>query len=113
VRLSPGDVVLFATDGLHEMRNHAGEDFSWKQLPETWSNCAQKSADESLDLLFEGVKRFSPHSEQKDDITAVALKVPLPAEKRVPGIAADAPHGEVAEVALALPTAPRDSRRFR
>lgn len=113
VRLSPGDVVLFATDGLHEMRNHAGEDFSWKQLPETWSNCAQKSADESLDLLFEGVKRFSPHSEQKDDITAVALKVPLPAEKRVPGIAADAPHGEVAEVAVALPTAPPDSRRFR
>jgi phosphoserine phosphatase RsbU/P len=113
VRLSPGDVVLFATDGLHEMRNQSGDDFSWKQLPETWSNCAQKSADESLDLLFEGVKHFSPHSEQRDDITAVALKVPVLAEKLVTGSAAHAPHGEVAEVAAALPAGPPDFRLLR
>jgi phosphoserine phosphatase RsbU/P len=113
VRLSPGDVVLFATDGLHEMRNRSGEDFSWNQLGEIWSNCAQKSADESLDFLFEGVKKFSLHSEQKDDITAVALKVRVPVEKHVPGIASDAPHREVAEVAGAVHAGPPDSRRIR
>ena len=111
VQLSPGDVVLFATDGLHEMRNQSGEDFSWDQLGETWSNCAQKSADESLDLLFEGVKKFSLHSEQKDDITAVALKVRVPVEKHVPGTATDAPHLKVAEVARAIPAGPPDFRR--
>jgi serine phosphatase RsbU (regulator of sigma subunit) len=110
VRLTPGDVVLFATDGLHEMRNQSGEDFSWNQLGKTWSNCAQKSADESLDLLFEGVKQFALHSEQKDDITAVALKVPVHAEKYIPGTAPDGRHRDVAEVAAALPAGPLDSR---
>jgi len=109
VRLSPGDVVLFATDGLHEMRNQSGEDFTWSQLGETWSKCAQKSADESLDLLFQGVKQFALHSEQKDDITAVALKVPVHAEKQVLGAAPDAPHREVAEVAAAFPAGRLDS----
>jgi phosphoserine phosphatase RsbU/P len=107
VRLSPGDVVLFATDGLHEMRNQSGDDFAWKYLPETWSNCAQKSADESLDILFEGVKHFSPQSAQKDDITAVALKVPDPAEKKVSIARDDAAHGELSEVSSAGPSQAR------
>jgi phosphoserine phosphatase RsbU/P len=110
VRLSPGDVVLFATDGLHEMRNQSGEDFSWIQLGETWSNCAQKSADESLDLLFEGVKQFALRSEQKDDITAVALKVPVHAEKEIPNAAPAEPHREVAEIAAPLPAGPAGPR---
>ena len=113
VRLSPGDVVLFATDGLHEMRNKKGDDFSWEQLPETWLHCAQKSADESLEILFESVKHFSPHSAQKDDITAVALKVPALAEKNVPATAADAPDREVIEVGPVFPAGPSDLWRGR
>ncbi|HYL68778.1 MAG TPA: PP2C family protein-serine/threonine phosphatase, partial [Candidatus Limnocylindria bacterium] len=113
VRLSPGDVVLFATDGLHEMRSPSGDDFSWKQLPETWSSCAQRSADEALEILFERVKHFSPHLAQKDDITAVALKVPVIAEKNDPPVAGDAPDRQIAEVAAAIPTDSTDSRRFR
>jgi sigma-B regulation protein RsbU (phosphoserine phosphatase) len=107
VRLSPGDVILFATDGLHELRNQSGDDFSWKHLPETWSKCAQKSADESLDLLFEGVKQFAMQSEQKDDITAVALKVPVHAERHVAGTS---PDRAIAEVAAALPAGSPNSR---
>ena len=113
VRLSPGDVVLFATDGLHEMRNHSGDDFSWKQLPETWSNCAQKSADESLRILFEGVMHFSPHSAQKDDITAVALKVPRLMEVNDPATSADTPDREGVEAGVASPAGRPDSRRLR
>lgn len=96
VRLSPGDAVLFATDGLHELRNSSGEDFSWKQLEDIWSECAQKSTDESLDLLFESAKTFSQRLEQADDITAVALKVPLRAEERVPAIVPATPERELA-----------------
>jgi serine phosphatase RsbU (regulator of sigma subunit) len=107
VRLSPGDVVLFATDGLHEMRNQSGDDFAWKYLPETWSNCAQKSADESLDILFEGVKHFSPESVQNDDITAVALKVPDPSEKKVSIAGDDAAHRVLSEVSSAGPSQAR------
>jgi sigma-B regulation protein RsbU (phosphoserine phosphatase) len=53
VRLSPGDSVLFATDGLHELRNDRDEDFGWNRMGELWAACASKSADESLDYLFE------------------------------------------------------------
>ena len=80
VQLSPGDSVLFATDGLHELRNHRDEDFSWDRLGELWCECARKTADESLDHLFAGAKSFSNGSAPHDDITAVALRVPAEAE---------------------------------
>ena len=76
VPLAPGDVVLFATDGLTEIRNHWDEDFGWERLGEVWTQCAGKSAEESLELLFDGLETFAMHTEQRDDITAVALKVP-------------------------------------
>jgi phosphoserine phosphatase RsbU/P len=81
VQLSPGDMVLFATDGLHELRNHWDEDFGWSELGELWMACAQKSADESLELLLNGARSFSIHTEQSDDITAIALRVPVAVEK--------------------------------
>ena len=80
VQLAPGDSVLFATDGLHELRNHRDEDFSWDRLGELWSECARKSADESLDHLFAGAKSFANGSAPHDDITAVALRVPAHCE---------------------------------
>ncbi|HXZ12590.1 MAG TPA: PP2C family protein-serine/threonine phosphatase [Candidatus Sulfotelmatobacter sp.] len=80
VRLAPGDVVLFATDGLTEIRNHWDEDFGWERLGELWAPCAEKSAEQSLELLFEGLDAFSMHTEQRDDITAVVLKVPVHVE---------------------------------
>ena len=38
VQLSPGDSVLFATDGLHELRDHQDTDFSWEKLSEIWAS---------------------------------------------------------------------------
>jgi phosphoserine phosphatase RsbU/P len=75
-QLCPGDAVLFATDGLHEIRDRRDNDFSWERLGEVWHQCRSKSAEESLDYLFEGAVEFSrggqsPH----DDITAVVLKI--------------------------------------
>jgi len=76
VRLAPGDTVLFATDGLHEMRNKENQDLSWGKLVEIWRQCRSKSADESLDFLFEEVRAFSGGVCSHDDITAVVLKIP-------------------------------------
>lgn len=75
VQLSPGDAVLFATDGLHELRNEQDDDFSWELLRDTWRQCRCKSARESLDFLFEQAERFSRNGRQDDDVTAVVLKV--------------------------------------
>jgi sigma-B regulation protein RsbU (phosphoserine phosphatase) len=75
IKLSPGDTVLLATDGLHEMRNGKDEDFSWDKLSEVWHRCRGYSAEETLNFLFEGVKEFSSGGPQHDDITVVVVKV--------------------------------------
>lgn len=76
IALSPGDAILFATDGLHELQDSNGIDFSWARMPEIWEQCHRKSADQSLECLFDGAKKFSAGGLQNDDITAVVLKVP-------------------------------------
>ena len=75
VQLSPGDSVLFATDGLHEALNPEGIEFCSTRLPELWAECQSKSAAQSLEYLFTGLQVFSDGSTPHDDVTAVVLKV--------------------------------------
>ena len=75
VQLCSGDSVLFATDGLHDLRDERDNDFTWERLREIWGQCGQKSAMESLGLLFEEASRFARNGQQDDDVTAVVLKV--------------------------------------
>lgn len=75
VKLSPGDAVLFATDGLHESLNPQGIEFCSTRMAEQWAECQVKSASESLDHLFDGLFYFSKGIPPHDDITAVVLKV--------------------------------------
>jgi phosphoserine phosphatase RsbU/P len=77
VQLSPGDSVLFASDGLHELRDRYDQDFSRERLAEIWRHSYRASADHSLGFLFEEARAFSEDgSEQRDDITALVLRVP-------------------------------------
>jgi len=77
VQLSPGDSVLFASDGLHELRDRYDQDFSRERLAEIWGQSYNKSTDESLGCLFEEARAFSEDgSEQRDDITALVLRIP-------------------------------------
>jgi phosphoserine phosphatase RsbU/P len=76
VCLSPGDSVLFATDGLHELRGVHDDDFGWVRMAEIWRECREKSVDESLECLLHGAKHFAVGGIQQDDITAIALKIP-------------------------------------
>jgi phosphoserine phosphatase RsbU/P len=75
VQLSPGDCVLFATDGLHEVRNREQAEFSTVQMAEVWAQCGQKSAAESVEFVFDRLLAFSAGGVPHDDITAVVLKV--------------------------------------
>lgn len=76
VQLSPGDSVLFATDGLHESSNRDGAEFCTQHLPESWARCWHKSADESLKFLFDRLNTFADGSSADDDVTALVLRVP-------------------------------------
>jgi phosphoserine phosphatase RsbU/P len=77
VELSPGDSVLFASDGLHELRDRHDRDFSCERLAEIWQQSYGAPADQSLGFLFEEARAFSEDgSEQRDDITALVLRIP-------------------------------------
>ncbi|MFI5114906.1 MAG: PP2C family protein-serine/threonine phosphatase [Terriglobales bacterium] len=75
VQLGPGDCVLFASDGLHELRNAEGVEFCTARMEEVWTQCRCKSASESVDFVFDHQLAFSNGSPPHDDITAVVLKV--------------------------------------
>jgi len=75
VQLRPGDCVLFASDGLHELRNAEGVEFCTARMEEVWARCRHKSATESVDFVFDRQLAFSNGNPPHDDITAVVLKV--------------------------------------
>src|ERR1035437_5636752 len=75
VQLDPGDSVLFASDGLHELRNAEGIEFCTARMEEVWMQCWRKSATESVDFVFDRQLAFSNGNPPHDDITAVVLKV--------------------------------------
>ncbi|HEX4001702.1 MAG TPA: SpoIIE family protein phosphatase [Candidatus Acidoferrales bacterium] len=76
LQLAPGDSVLFASDGLHELRDRYDQDFNRARLAEIWRECYNRPADESLGYLFEEARIFSEDgSEQRDDITALVLRI--------------------------------------
>jgi len=75
VQLGPGDCVLFASDGLHELRNGEGIEFCDSEMEQAWAQCRRKTATESADFVFDCQMAFSEGIAPHDDITAVVLKV--------------------------------------
>lgn len=75
VQLGPRDNVLFATDGLHELRNGEGVEFCTSRMEEVWAQCGRTTATESVDFVFDRQVAFSAGNMPDDDITAVVLKV--------------------------------------
>ena len=71
--LSPGDTVVFYTDGVTESLNEAGEQFGESRLVETLRQHRDLPPRNLLDVLVQSVCSFSPH-EQGDDITILVAK---------------------------------------
>jgi phosphoserine phosphatase RsbU/P len=74
VQLAPGDCVLFASDGIHELRNPEEIQFGGAGLKEVWAQCCHKSATESVEFLIDRLRTFSDGTPSHDDITVVVLK---------------------------------------
>jgi len=75
VQLAPGECVLFATDGMHELRNRQEVEFCTAKMKDVWARCCRKTATESVDVVFDRLLAFSEGCPPHDDITAVVLKV--------------------------------------
>jgi phosphoserine phosphatase RsbU/P len=74
VQLSPGDAVLFTTDGLPESMNADGEEFGMTRLMAACGEVGCGSPDRLLRNVFARVKDFASAG-QHDDMSAVVLKV--------------------------------------
>ncbi|HMB95826.1 MAG TPA: PP2C family protein-serine/threonine phosphatase, partial [Tepidisphaeraceae bacterium] len=75
ISLLPGDIVVFSTDGIDETRNTDGEEFGRKRLLETVRANQQQPAAAIITAIRTAVRNFAGDSPQKDDITAVIIKV--------------------------------------
>ncbi len=73
--LSPGDLLVFYTDGVVEAENPEGEQFEEERLEDLLNSNYFLTADDIRDLVISEVTRWMDGQEQRDDITVVVIKV--------------------------------------
>jgi len=75
VRLAPGDVLLWYTDGLVECEDARSEQFGEKRLRATLQHASRWHAPAIRDSLVHAITRFMGNHQQKDDITFVVARM--------------------------------------
>jgi sigma-B regulation protein RsbU (phosphoserine phosphatase) len=70
MRLSPGDSVLFCTDGITDAFDRDGEQFGLERLQDLCRHQHHLSPAEILGRVFSAVQDFSQGREQHDDMAA-------------------------------------------
>ncbi len=75
LKLQPGDVFVFCSDGIFEAINELSEEFGAARLIDIVSLTHDASAREIVDAIFETVTSFRGEAPQNDDMTAVAIKI--------------------------------------
>jgi sigma-B regulation protein RsbU (phosphoserine phosphatase) len=73
--LEPGDIVVFLTDGIVEAISPADEPFGIDRALDLVRAHSDRPACDIVDTLYRAVCSFSGNRRQRDDITAVILKV--------------------------------------
>ena len=73
VILSPGDAVVFYTDGVTEAENGEGEQFGLERLRRLFAASPPGDARGVTAAVFEAVRSFADGAPQFDDITCLTL----------------------------------------
>jgi len=73
VRFTPGDALLFYTDGVNHARNSDGEEFSEDCLAAIFTQNRQAAASRLSETLLKSVDEFE-HGVRGDDLTILVLK---------------------------------------
>ena len=73
VVLSPGDTVVFYTDGVTEAMDGGGGEFGTQRLYEIFAEAAPKGSREANRAVFQAVRNFVGDTPQSDDITCMTL----------------------------------------
>mgnify|MGYP001038807693 CR=1 FL=1 len=74
VRLEPGDRLYFATDGLTEAENAAGQEFGVERLLEICDLNRRRPLDESLTQAIACVQQWSGATSLADDVALLAIE---------------------------------------
>ena len=73
VTLSPGDSVIFYTDGVTEAMNSEGEELGLDPLSEFFRTNPPENPEETTAAVFDAVNVFAGEMAQSDDITCLVL----------------------------------------
>jgi serine phosphatase RsbU (regulator of sigma subunit) len=73
--VSPGQIIVIATDGIWEARNPQGEMFSRDRIQKIIRGNASASADEIQNSILESLRHFQKEAKLEDDITLVVIKI--------------------------------------
>jgi sigma-B regulation protein RsbU (phosphoserine phosphatase) len=71
---SPGDLVVFYTDGVTEARNPRGEEFGPERLASALAGSQPASAREAAESCFTALDRFRSGTRSNDDVTLLVLR---------------------------------------
>jgi len=75
LQLHPGDVLVFYSDGVVEMRNDSGEEFGLKRLAETVSSSCEKSPEEIVKSVSAALAEFIARVRPQDDRTMIVIRM--------------------------------------
>jgi sigma-B regulation protein RsbU (phosphoserine phosphatase) len=75
VRVAPGDVFVFFSDGISDAANPAMENFGRKRIEKIVAENSGHSAKQIADAIFKDVREFAEGADPFDDETVVVLKV--------------------------------------
>jgi len=74
LKLSPGDQIIFYTDGITEAMNPAGELFGLERLDQVLEDCSQ-DADQLINAVLKAVDVFASGRPADDDRTILIAKI--------------------------------------
>ena len=73
--LSPGDIIVFYTDGVTEAKNEGEEEFGTKRLKQVIDDSHQLSASQIQENIYKAVMDFTAGLQEADDLTMMVIKV--------------------------------------
>ncbi len=73
VRLAPGDMLNFYTDGVTEAMNENLETFGEERFFDILKNVSDQSPEDVTRAIFAGIRAFAGDAPQSDDITCMTL----------------------------------------
>ncbi len=74
ITLSPGDHIIFYTDGVTEAMNESEEEYGMDRLENLFSKSRPSGARAVNDAIFDSVMDFAGDAAQSDDITCMTLR---------------------------------------